>query len=81
MPPGGCETHFARCSSAWAACQDLDCSDLILAMDKSNLDNLQRMASREAQARIKLDYSANFEDASQGLVGEIKKTIGGKPRS
>lgn len=88
------------------ACQDLDDFDLILAMDKSNLDNLRRMASPEQQARIGLfmDYSANFEDdevpdpyyglghafdlvldmiedAAQGLVGEIKKTIGGKPRS
>lgn len=44
--------------------QDLDYFDLILAMDKSNLDNLKRMASPEQQERIKLfmDYSGNFED-------------------
>lgn len=84
--------------------QDLDYFDLILAMDKSNLDNLYRMASPEQQVRIKLfmDYSANFkddevpdpyyglghtfdlvldmiEDAAQGLIAEIKKTISGTP--
>lgn len=44
--------------------QDLDYFDLILAMDKSNLDNLRRMASPEQQARIKLfmDYSSQFDD-------------------
>jgi len=44
--------------------QDLDYFDRILAMDKSNLDNLRRMASPEQQARIKLfmDYSAHFDD-------------------
>lgn len=44
--------------------QDLEDFDLILAMDKTNLDNLRRMASPEQQAKIKLfmDYSANFED-------------------
>ena len=44
--------------------QDLDYFDLILAMDKSNLDNLRRMASPEQQARIKLfmDYAKNFDD-------------------
>jgi len=44
--------------------QDLDYFNLILAMDKSNLDNLQRMASPEQQDRIKLfmDYSKNFDD-------------------
>ncbi len=44
--------------------QDLDYFDLILAMDKSNLDNLQRMASPEQQTRIKLfmDFSKNFDD-------------------
>lgn len=45
------------------AYQDLNDFDLILAMDKANLDNLHRMASPEQQAKIKLlmDYSANFE--------------------
>jgi len=44
--------------------QDLEDFDLILAMDKTNLDNLRRIASPEQQAKIKLfmDYSANFED-------------------
>ncbi len=81
--------------------QDLDYFDLILAMDKSNLDNLKRMASPEQQERIKLfmDYSGNFEDdevpdpyyglghgfdlvldmvedASKGLVEDIKEKLG-----
>ena len=44
--------------------QDLDYFDLILAMDKSNLDNLRRMATPEQQARIGLfmDYARNFDD-------------------
>jgi protein-tyrosine phosphatase len=44
--------------------QDLDYFDLILAMDKSNLDNLRRMATPEQQERIKLfmEYARNFED-------------------
>lgn len=44
--------------------QDLDYFDLILAMDKSNLDNLQRMAMPEQRDRIKLfmDYARNFDD-------------------
>ena len=44
--------------------QDIDYFDLILAMDKSNLDNLRRMAQPEAHERIKLfmDYSKNFDD-------------------
>lgn len=85
------------------ACQDLDYFDLILAMDKTILDNLRRMASPGQQAKIRLfmDYSVHFdddevpdpyfglghsfdlmldmiEDAAQGLVTEIKKTISGK---
>ncbi len=81
--------------------QDLDYFDLILAMDKSNLDNLMRLATPEQQARIKLfmDYARNFdddevpdpyyglghgfdlvldmvEDASRGLVDDIKQTLG-----
>lgn len=81
--------------------QDLDYFDLILAMDKSNLDNLRRMATPEQQERLGLfmDYSKNFdddevpdpyyglghgfdlvldmvEDASLGLVDEIKKKLG-----
>ncbi len=44
--------------------QDIDYFDLILAMDKSNLDNLRRMAPPEAHERIKLfmEYAKNFED-------------------
>jgi protein-tyrosine phosphatase len=44
--------------------QDLDYFDLILAMDKSNLDNLQRMAAPEQQEKIQLfmDYANNFDD-------------------
>ncbi|MFZ2267027.1 MAG: low molecular weight protein-tyrosine-phosphatase [Azonexus sp.] len=81
--------------------QDLDYFDLILAMDKSNLDNLQRMAAPEQQEKVKLfmDYAKNFddnevpdpyyglghgfdlildmvEDASQGLINEIKQKVG-----
>lgn len=44
--------------------QDLDYFDLILAMDKTNLDNLKRMASPEQQEKIRLfmEFAANFED-------------------
>ena len=44
--------------------QDLDYFDLILAMDKSNLDNLRRLATPEQQERIKLfmDYAGSFDD-------------------
>ncbi|MBU3697102.1 low molecular weight protein-tyrosine-phosphatase [Dechloromonas sp.] len=80
--------------------QDLDYFDLILAMDKTNLDNLQRMAMPEQQDKIKLfmDFARNFdddevpdpyyglghgfdlvldmvEDASQGLVEDIRKQL------
>ena len=44
--------------------QDIDYFDLILAMDKSNLDNLRRMAPPDAHERIKLfmDFARNFDD-------------------
>ena len=44
--------------------QDLDYFDLILAMDKSNLDNLKRMATPEQQERMRLfmSYARNFDD-------------------
>lgn len=44
--------------------QDLDYFDLILAMDKSNLDNLQRMASPGQREKLKLfmEYSKNYDD-------------------
>lgn len=44
--------------------QDLDYFDLILAMDKSNLDNLQRMASPEQKEKLHLfmEYSKQFDD-------------------
>lgn len=46
------------------AYQDLDYFDLILAMDKSNLDNLKRMAMPEQQKKLGLfmDYARNFDD-------------------
>lgn len=46
------------------AAQDLDYFDLILAMDKSNLDNLQRMATPEQMTKLGLfmDYAENFDD-------------------
>jgi protein-tyrosine phosphatase len=42
--------------------QDFEDFDLILAMDKSNLDNLRRMATEAQQPRIRLfmDYARNF---------------------
>ena len=44
--------------------QDIDYFNLILAMDKSNLDNLRRMASPEQRERLGLfmDYAKNFDD-------------------
>jgi protein-tyrosine phosphatase len=44
--------------------QDMEYFDLVLAMDRTNLDNLRRMAPPEKQDRIQLfmDYSENFED-------------------
>ena len=44
--------------------QDLDYFDLILAMDKSNLDNLRRMAPPEEKGKLRLfmDYSKSFDD-------------------
>ena len=44
--------------------QDIEYFDLILAMDKANLDNLRRIAPEEAKERIKLfmDYAHNFDD-------------------
>lgn len=81
--------------------QDLDYFDLILAMDRSNVDNLRRMAMPEQQEKIRLfmEYARNFEDdevpdpyyglghgfdlvldmvedASQGLILELKKKLG-----
>ncbi len=44
--------------------QDLDYFDLILAMDKSNLDNLQRMALPEQLPKIQLfmSFSSHFDE-------------------
>lgn len=44
--------------------QDLDYFDLILAMDRSNLDNLKRMARPDQLAKLDLfmKYAQNFED-------------------
>lgn len=80
--------------------QDMDYFDLVLAMDKTNLDNLRRLAPAEVHDRIRLfmDYARNFEDdevpdpyyglghgfdlvldmvedASLGLVEELKKRL------
>ncbi|WP_415034241.1 low molecular weight protein-tyrosine-phosphatase [Azonexus sp.] len=46
------------------AYQDLDYFDLILAMDKNNCDNLQRMATPAQQEKIHLfmEYAKNFDD-------------------
>ena len=45
--------------------QDFEYFDLILAMDKSNLYNLQRSATEAQQGKIKLlmDYAMHFEEA------------------
>ena len=47
------------------AMQDIDYFDLLLAMDKSNLDNLRRLAPPDAHERIKLfmEFSSNFADS------------------
>ncbi|MCL2525286.1 MAG: low molecular weight phosphotyrosine protein phosphatase [Betaproteobacteria bacterium] len=44
--------------------QDIEYFDLILAMDRNNLDNLRRMVTLEQQKRIKLfmEYAKNFDD-------------------
>lgn len=44
--------------------QDLDYFDLILAMDRTNLDNLRRLAPQETHDRIRLfmEYATNFDD-------------------
>lgn len=95
--------NLSQLRSRKVARQDLDYFDLILAMDKSNLDNLRRLADPEQQSRIKLfmDYARNFEDkevpdpyyglghgfdlvldmvedASLGLIEEIKQQLGRK---
>lgn len=46
------------------AYQDLEYFDLILAMDRNNMESLQRMAPPEIHDRIRLfmDYSRNFDD-------------------
>lgn len=44
--------------------QDLDYFDLILAMDKTNLDNLRRMTDAEKHSKIRLfmDFAPNYDD-------------------
>jgi protein-tyrosine phosphatase len=46
------------------AAQDLDYFDLILAMDKTNLDNLQRLSRPDQLDKIKLfmDFSKSYDD-------------------
>lgn len=44
--------------------QDIEYFDLILAMDRNNVEALKRLARPELQGRIKLfmDYAQNFDD-------------------
>lgn len=44
--------------------QDIDYFDLILAMDKTNLDNLRRLTTPDKYPRIKLfmEYAEGFDD-------------------
>ncbi|MBK7416829.1 MAG: low molecular weight phosphotyrosine protein phosphatase [Dechloromonas sp.] len=44
--------------------QDLDCFDLILAMDKSNFYNLRRMATeaQQGKTRLLMDYATTFDE-------------------
>jgi len=44
--------------------QDLEYFDLILAMDRSNLNNLRRLAapSRHGHIKLLMEYSQNFDD-------------------
>lgn len=44
--------------------QDLDYFDLVLAMDKTNLDNLRRMTHPEKHPKIRLfmDFAHNYDD-------------------
>ncbi len=46
------------------AAQDLEYFDLIVAMDRNNLEALQRLCPKDKLGRLKLfmDYSANFDD-------------------
>jgi protein-tyrosine phosphatase len=46
------------------AAQDLDYFDLVVAMDKSNLDNLKRLARPDQLVKIKLfmDFAENYDD-------------------
>jgi len=59
-----CGYNLTQLRARKVARQDLDYFDLILAMDKINLDNLWRMATPEQKERIKLfmDYAQNFDD-------------------
>lgn len=56
--------------------QDFEDFDLILAMDKSNLDKLRRMATEAQQPRIRLfmDYARNF---TKDEVPDPYLTLGG----
>lgn len=57
--------------------QDLEYFDLILAMDRSNLYNLRRMATEEQLMRIRLfmDYATNFIEDE---VPDPYLTLGGR---
>lgn len=56
--------------------QDLDDFDLILAMDKSNLQSLRRMATEAQQGRIRLlmDFANNF---AEDEIPDPYLTLGG----
>ncbi len=57
--------------------QDLDYFDLILAMDRTNLYNLRRMATEEQLMRIRLimDYARRFDEDE---VPDPYLTLGGR---
>ena len=57
--------------------QDLDYFDLILAMDKSNLYKLRRMATEAQQEKIRLlmDYATGY---SESEVPDPYTTLGGR---
>lgn len=56
--------NLSQLRSRKVARQDLDYFDLVLAMDKNNLDNLQRMARPDQLQKIQLfmNYAQNFDD-------------------
>lgn len=55
---------LSRLRARKVAIQDIEYFDLILAMDRNNLDNLKRLAPPETHQRIRLfmEYARNFDD-------------------